>query len=133
VARFDALAANDYTLELDTARLTDAGGNPAGNGPFTSAFSAVAFTIEWVNPAGGNWNDAQTWSGGRLPGPADKVFIETAPGATVRVTPNQTVEDLFVGRGNLGFGLNVTLTIHGRAQVENLLLTGTIAGTARSR
>jgi hypothetical protein len=128
VAGFDALPPDNYTLELDTARLTDRAGNPVGNGPFTSAFSAVAFTVEWINPAGGDWNNPQNWSGGRVPGPADKVFIATAPGATVRVVPNQTVEDLFVVGGNLGFGLNVTLTINGRAQIENLLLTGMIAG-----
>src|SRR5437762_446788 len=32
-------------------------------------------TVNWINPAGGDWDTASDWSGGQLPGSGDDVTI----------------------------------------------------------
>ncbi|EGK70281.1 hypothetical protein METUNv1_03671 [Methyloversatilis universalis FAM5] len=64
--------------------------------------------ICWDGGAGtANWLDAANWTGDRLPGLTDLVFINAIPGAnvTLNASPAQTVAGLTIGNGN-SFTLN---------------------------
>ena len=64
--------------------------------------------ICWDGGAGtANWLDAANWTGDRLPGLTDLVFINAIPGANVTLdaSPAQTVAGLTIGNGN-SFTLN---------------------------
>ena len=50
---------------------------------------------EWINPAGGSWNDATNWSEGVVPGPGDDVEF-LLPGPLSVVTIGATAFDLLV-------------------------------------
>ncbi|MCP4634844.1 MAG: hypothetical protein GY848_00005, partial [Methyloversatilis sp.] len=59
--------------------------------------------ICWDGGAGtANWLDAANWTGDRLPGLTDLVFINVIPGAnvTLNASPAQTVAGLTIGNGN---------------------------------
>jgi hypothetical protein len=49
----------------------------------------VLATVHWINPAGGFWADAASWSTGAVPGPDDDVVLD-APGD---VTVNHSIGD----------------------------------------
>jgi hypothetical protein len=40
------------------------------------ASATPSCTVSWVNPAGGQWDDGTSWSGGKMPTPADDVCID---------------------------------------------------------
>ena len=52
-------------------------------------------TYEWINPAGGSWNDPSNWSEGVVPGPGDDVEFLLA-GPLQVVTTGATAFDLLV-------------------------------------
>ena len=50
---------------------------------------------EWINPAGGSWNEPTNWSEGVVPGPGDDVEF-LLPGPLSVVTIGATAFDLLV-------------------------------------
>jgi RHS repeat-associated protein len=48
-------------------------------------------TVNWINPAGGDWDTAGNWSGNAVPGPGDDVQIEIA--VTNPITHSAVVTD----------------------------------------
>ena len=48
-------------------------------------------TINWSNPAGGDWDTASTWGGSKVPGSSDDVVINEPGGITI--THSQSTTD----------------------------------------
>ncbi len=71
------------SAESDT--LTDS--TPFGlTGPMAGEAGISGVTIQWLNPAGGDWNNTANWEGGRLPTASDIVLINADPGATITLS-----------------------------------------------
>ncbi len=39
--------------------------------------------VNWINPAGGDWDTGSNWSTGSVPGASDDVTLDLSPGITV--------------------------------------------------
>lgn len=94
--------------------------------------------IEWITPTGGNWSVATNWSGGVVPGPADRAIIDRPGTYTVTVNVNATVAGLTLGSGTGTQTLLVNnssriLTLDGPSAVSAggvlRLTSGTVTGT----
>ncbi len=79
-----------------------------------AASTSPAAVINWTNPNGGNWSVATNWSGGKVPGTSDDVFITAAGSYTVTQNVSATVNSLTLGGAsgtqtltNAGFILNL--------------------------
>jgi hypothetical protein len=72
----------------------------------------VPALISWVNPAGGNWEDAKNWNGG-VPGPKDDVVIDVPGNVTVtHAIGKDTIQSLVLG-DTLTLNQNSSLAISG--------------------
>ncbi|HRF73519.1 MAG TPA: Ig-like domain-containing protein, partial [Accumulibacter sp.] len=81
------LAQGSYRLVIDGDVVTDRAGNTFGNaGQIISAFEISEATVEWVAPAGGDWNNPDNWDLGRVPDAIDVVLINGAPGAPINLS-----------------------------------------------
>ena len=79
----------------------------------------------WINPAGGDWDNANNWSTGAVPGPNDRAYIGAEHGATVTHSqPNQdavgsleSLAPMVISAGSLALGntseINADLTLSG--------------------
>ena len=63
--------------------------------PGAGLVMAQTTAFEWINPAGGSWNDATNWSEGVVPGPGDDVEF-LLPGPLSVVTNGATAFDLLI-------------------------------------
>jgi hypothetical protein len=95
--------------------------------------------IAWTNSQGGSWTTAADWSGGVVPGSADDVTINTAPGAlgyyyVDTFNLNLTLHSLTLDQADATLGLNggslaTDLILDaGTVQLGNASLSGTIVG-----
>src|SRR4051812_35531903 len=50
-------------------------------------------SVNWTNPAGGDWDTASNWSTGNLPGPDDDVIIDIKLDADAVITHHQAIGD----------------------------------------
>lgn len=85
-------------------------------------FDPEAAGLHWINPAGGDWNDASNWATGTVPGPNDDVFID-APGAyTVTLSSGDTIVNSIVTDHPIDL-TGGTLTVNGTLQLTDTILT----------
>ena len=84
----------------------------------------VLSTIQWINPASGNWEDPSNWSSGTVPGPGDDVIINVPGDITVtHDTGNDTVQSL-TSQQNLLITGGSSLTVSGAfTESSNEMLT----------
>jgi hypothetical protein len=82
---------------------------------------AEAATINWTNPAGGNWSDAANWSPNQVPTNTDTVLISTRGTYTVNLDVPGVVTNLTLGAGS-GAGGVQTLVMTNTFNVNSLLL-----------
>ena len=125
---FNPLAVGNYQLVINAPAVTDRAGNPLGQANVVSDFTIVTATIQWINPAGGSWNDQNNWDLGRVPGTNDTVLIDVPGNATITYGQGNTTiqgllsEDAFTLAGG-------TLTVTGTVEVDNTftIVGGTLA------
>jgi Bacterial Ig-like domain len=125
------LAAGNYQLKIDDANVADLVGNALGTGSSTTHFDVQAFSDVWINPFGGDWNDAANWSAGHVPTANDTVFADVVKGGSITISGgNQSVASLVVGgQGTLSIQAG-SLNVAGSATIEgNLDLAGTLSGS----
>jgi hypothetical protein len=68
-------------------------------------FSGLAFGQNWINPAGGSWQDAANWEGDAVP--ADPTFdLGSTSGYTVTLSNSTFANTLAVQNDNVTIGLN---------------------------
>lgn len=126
--QFDAqLAAGRYQVRFDPSILADRAGNAIAQPidfPFTSYDLDALNANAWIGE-NGNWNDAQNWSAGRVPGENDAVIIDRL-NTNIRVrlsTGNVKVKSIISNEELVLDGGNLTVTeatvFNGRFQVGN--------------
>ena len=110
----------------------------------------VPSTLTWIAPAGGNWDTATNWSGGKVPTANDDAVINIKTGTiTHSSVASDAVRDLTsnapltISAGKLTVGgtsrVSGNLTLAGGSLVDNAALTtgtftwgaGTISGTGK--
>ncbi|TQV68026.1 cadherin-like domain-containing protein, partial [Denitrobaculum tricleocarpae] len=80
---FNDLPIGIFDLSLDLSGVTDRAGNPLGELLIERSFEVVDATAVWIDPAGGNWSDADNWRDGAVPTPADGVALVVDDDASV--------------------------------------------------
>lgn len=142
---FDSLNAGLHTLTVESSRVTDVGGTPAGDVPITSTFEVIDATNSWINPAGGDWSEAGNWSAGRVPDSTDVVVISLPGSVTVQFFGAQvdavaaqlyvddrleilrsgvTLQEHGVISGTAVFATSSTLISEGTFEVRGTLIAG---------
>ena len=58
-------------------------------------------TVDWINPAGGEFEDGGNWSTGTPPGPGDLARLALATAYTVTVSSDQQLRGLHISGGNV--------------------------------
>ena len=137
-ATFAPLAVGAYTLRVDAAQIKDHAGNALGAAVNATHFNIQQFTNEWINTAGGDWNDPANWSTGSVPTATDDVFIGLPEDITVTISSGAIRVASLVFRENFtvsGGSLELIgdARIDGRLTLSGGTLTGlgtlTITGT----
>ncbi|MBM3300526.1 MAG: hypothetical protein FJY85_11270, partial [Deltaproteobacteria bacterium] len=64
---------------------------------FLAGNPALAGTVSWVSPVGGNWSDGAKWDGGVVPSEGDDVLITVDGTYTVTLNVDATVTSLTLG------------------------------------
>jgi hypothetical protein len=104
-----------YTVQ---AQYSDLGGNLfLASSDNTQTLTIVSAVVNWINPAGGDWDNPNNWSTGQVPGANDLVTI---PEITGTVTHLEDINDTVAGissKANISLS-GGSLTVNG-----NLLLT----------
>ncbi len=125
---YELLPLGNYTFNGDSSNLTDRAGNVLGGSAIVSHFELVPISANFINTAGGFWDDPDNWDTGEAPGPDDDVAISIAPNATVTFrSDSETVNSILVDSELAITGGVLTVT-------ENLTVNGAIAmsgGTLR--
>ncbi len=84
---YPPLSEGSYQLVIHAPSVTDRAGNALGAGDLISSFRIASIvrqpTIQWINPAGGFWDDPANWDDGRLPGTDDDVLIDMPGDSTI--------------------------------------------------
>jgi Bacterial Ig-like domain/Bacterial Ig domain/LVIVD repeat len=126
---FAGLTAGSYQLVIHGASVTDLAGNALSAGDVTSNFTLTGGSKDWVNPAGGFWDDPSNWEDGTLPGPDDNVVIDVPGNATITFRTGNVVVNRIISKEALditGGVLEVTTTV----QVDAAFTLG-LGGTLR--
>ena len=91
-------------------------------------------SVQWSNPAGGDWDTGSNWSGGIVPGASDDVTIDVSPGITVTHSQNDpdSVNSLTVSSADTLSISNGSLSIEGLSTIEGSfnLTGGTLADSS---
>jgi hypothetical protein len=82
---YNTLALGDYELRINAPAITDRAGNALGDAVIIRRFHIANFTNEWINPAGGLWDQASNWSAGRVPDLTDDVLIRLPESVTITI------------------------------------------------
>lgn len=88
------LPVGDYTLVIHASMITDTAGNALGTADVTSTFQVLPYTVFWMNPNGGKWNDPTSWSTGKVPGPNDAVLIDVSGNPTITYDSTSGVTEI---------------------------------------
>jgi YD repeat-containing protein len=132
---YDALPLGENRI-IVAAAVTDRAGNSLG-ADFVSTFQIRDYDAVWINPAGGFWDDANSWDSGDVPQPGAKILIDV-PGevivthrqGTTNINSLESKESLVLS----GSVLDVagTLTIHGNVTLDTATLAHAtvVAGAA---
>jgi hypothetical protein len=84
-----------------------------------------ASTVAWINPAGGPWEVAANWSGGRVPGPDDDVLIGALhPGAAAHLSSGADAVGSLASGGGLVVSSSLTVAGSYEQYGGSLLLAG---------
>ncbi|WP_291983891.1 Ig-like domain-containing protein [Candidatus Accumulibacter sp. ACC005] len=130
IVTMPTLGLGDYRMVIDGDKVADRAGNTFGTaGQIVSSFQVVEATIEWTNPAGGDWNDPSNWEGGRLPTATDVVLITADPNSTITLNNGSvhietltTFNPLVINGGTLRIG--DTLLAHELITLAGGTITG---------
>ncbi|WP_165421849.1 Ig-like domain-containing protein, partial [Rhizobium ruizarguesonis] len=99
---YDTLALGSYHFDIDSSLVTDRAGNALGTSVLSAGFSVQPFSIEWTNPAGGNWATASNWNTGHIPSAQDDVLVPLPVGATISLpNANTTIARLVETGGGM--------------------------------
>ena len=79
--------------------------------------------VNWINPAGGDWNTASNWSTGVVPGAADNVTIAQDSNSTITLSTSSTVQNFILAGGTLAGAGN--LTVNGTTSFTGGAMSGT--------
>lgn len=91
---------------------------------FIVASPAPSNDIEWINPAGGSFQEASNWDPQQVPETGDTAIFNLAGTYTVSLDSNATNNSL---RGS-GTGVNVTFELSGNTYTIDRVQTGGLAG-----
>jgi len=89
-----------------------------------AATSAHAASIVWINTAGGNWSDTNSWNPNQIPGSGDVAVITNDGTYSVTLDVNPIIGGLVLGTAggidiqSLSVSNNQTFTLNGTAQVS---------------
>jgi hypothetical protein len=112
--RYTGLEAGDYQIAIAGTAVTDRVGNALAAHDVISAFTLTGEAIEWINPAGGFWDDPASWEGGVLPGPDDNVLIDVPGDILIVHRTGETRINRLISRESIdltGGTLDVTTTV----------------------
>src|SRR5262249_23172966 len=80
---YPTLALGDYAYVIDGRNVTDTAGNSLGDASLATDFTVQAFSTQWNNAKGGDWNTASNWSTDQVPGAQDAAYINLPLGISV--------------------------------------------------
>jgi hypothetical protein len=147
------LPPGSYQVVINAPAVTDTAGNPLGKAKIVTHFTRVQYSINWINAAGGDWDDPNNWDLRRIPGPMDDVGINVPSDVTITHSSGDdtilslgTSDKVVLSGGTLAAGLidggvtvtggtltntGLGLTLNGNSQWQSGSITGEVvnAGT----
>jgi hypothetical protein len=131
---YDRISPGENQLVLQASALRDFAGNVLGATDIVNRFTVLDATALWLNPAGGNWDDAANWEGNQLPGPDDHVLINVPDNVTITHRSGDTQIKSLTSNNKVTLS-GGTLDVETFVEVRNTftLVGGTLANATLTR
>jgi hypothetical protein len=131
---YDRIPPGENQLVLQASAIHDFAGNALGAADIVNRFTVLDATALWLNPAGGNWDDAANWEGNQLPGPDDHVLINVPDNVTITHRSGDTHIKSLTSNNKVTLS-GGTLDVETFVEVRNTftLVGGTLANATLTR